>query len=339
MSSTSQYTDFSDLFTGLLNRVRADPSQNVTLIQAKRYINIGLQDMHIGFGEKFPWAERRAVLVTQPEHTTGTLSVSQGSTTITGVGTDWKTNNAFGVNNFRVGGKVRINGGFEVYEVTAIASDTSATIGHKFTPATVSDAVYSYFEDEYALEDDFLRPIDQQQFSDNIPIDIVDRLQFRRAYVRNYIVGKPVISTLLDLPAIGNTTPIRKIKFHRPPDIAYSIAYNYVTSNLVVTSAGVAAASFINDDDEPIVPIRYRHAILFHALYNWYRDKKDDVRSQSAKAEYTDLIIRMAGDVEVGAQRMRIRPATSIYRRKARNPYRRGADRRFDLNGRFDRLE
>ena len=65
MSSTSQVTDFSDLYTDLLNRVRADTTVTATVTQAKRYINIGLADMHVGFDYKFYWAERRAVLVTQ----------------------------------------------------------------------------------------------------------------------------------------------------------------------------------------------------------------------------------------------------------------------------------
>ncbi len=339
MSTTTQYTDFSDLYTGLLNAVRADTTQTNVVTQAKRHINTGLQDMHIGFGEKFPWAERRAVIVTQPEHTTGTLTVTQGSTTLTGDSTVWNTNNVFGVPNVRVGGKIRINGGFEVYEITAVAADTSATIGHKFTQEDVSAVTYSYFEDEYALEADFLRPIDSRQFSDNIPIDIIDRLQFRRAFIRNYIVGRPVVSTLIDLPSIGNTTPVRKVRFHKPPDKAYSIPYSYVTSNLVVSASGTELTSLSSDDDEPIVPIRYRHAIVLFALYNWYRDRKDDKRSQEAKAEYIDLIVRMTADVEVGAQRMRIKPASGIYSRKAKRPYGTGGNRRFDVNGRFDRFQ
>lgn len=339
MSSTSQYTDFSDLYTGLLNAVRADTGQTASVTQAKRYINIALQDMHVGFGEKFHWAERRGVIVTQPEYTTGTLTVTQGSTTITGTGTAWDTNNAFGVANMRVGGKIRINSGTEVYEITAVASDTSATIGHKFIPDDVTDVSYTYFEDEYALADDFLRPIDIRQFSDGLPIEIIDRLMFRRAYPRNYITGKPVVATLIDLPASGDTTPIRKVRLHKPPDVAYSIPYTYVTGDLALSAAGAAQQSLSADDDEPIVPFRYRHAIVFHALYHWYRDRKDDQRSQEAKAEYTDMMVRIAGDVEVGAQRVRFRPATAMYRAKARRPYRSGSNRRFDVNGRFDRLE
>ncbi len=339
MSTTSQYTDFSDLYTGLLNSIRGDTGQSSVIVQAKRYINVGLQDMHIGFGEKFPWAERRAVLITQPEYTTGTLTITKGSNTLTGASTLWNTNNDFGVANMRVGGKIRINAGFEVYEITAVASDTSATIGHKFTQDDVSAVSYSYFEDEYALADDFSRPIDSRQFSDNIPIDIIDRLQFRRAFIRNYTTGRPVISTLIDLPPSGNTTPVRKIRFHQPPDKAYSIPYSYVTLNLAVTASGTPAASLSNDTDEPIVPLRYRHAIVLFALYNWYRDRKDDKRSQEAKGEYTDLILRMTADVEVGAQRMRIKPAAGIYSRKAKRPYGTGGNRRFDTGGRFDRFQ
>lgn len=338
MSATSQYTDFSDLYTGLMNAVRADTSQTATSNQAKRYINIALQDMHIGFGEKFPWAERRAVLVTQPEYTTGTISVSKGGTTLTGSSTAWNTNNDFGVANMRVGGKIRINGGVEVYEITAVASDTSATIGHTFTQDDVSGGTYSYFEDEYALASDFLRPIDLQQFSDGIPIQLIDRLQFRRAFVRNYIPGRPTVATLVDRDFSGNTTPVRKLRLHKPPDVAYSIPYHYVTSNLVVDASGNGATALSSDTDEPIVPLRYRHAIVLHALYFWYRDKKDDQRSLEAKQEYTDLIIRMTGDTEIGAQRMRLAPAHSIYARKARRPYRRGG-RRYDINGKFDRFE
>lgn len=340
MSATSQLTDFSDLFTDLLERVRADTSITATVTQAKRYINIALQDMHIGFDYTFYWSERRAVLVTQPQFTTGTLTITQGSTTITGVGTTWNTNNDFGVANMRVGGKIRINGGPEVYEITAVASDTSATIGSQFTPEDVSAVDYLYFEDEYALATDFLRPIDQQLFSTGMPIELIDRQYFRRRFVRNHIPGRPRVATILDLPASGNTTPVRKIRLHRPPNEAFTIPYSYITSNLVITSTGTPAAALVNDTDEPIVALRYRHAIVFHALYHWYRDKRDDDRSQEAKTEYVELVSRIAQDTDLGSKRMRLRPNISAYRSKARRPYRgRGSARRFSLDNRFDRFE
>jgi len=73
--------------------------------------------------------------------------------------------------------------------------------------------------------------------------------------------------------------------------------------------------------DEPIVPLRYRHALVFHALANWYRDKKDDARMEAAKGEYTDLMLRIVSDVEVGGVRPQIRPRMSEYRRSANRPW------------------
>jgi hypothetical protein len=59
MTNTAQPQTFLDLYTSLLNSVREQTSQVATIIQAKRYINTALMDIHIGFGERFPWAEHR----------------------------------------------------------------------------------------------------------------------------------------------------------------------------------------------------------------------------------------------------------------------------------------
>ena len=321
MSATTQYTDFSDLYTGLQNSVRVTTGVTATENQAKRAINVALQDMHLGFDYRFPWAEREGFLITQPKYNTGTLSVTQGGTTLTGVGTLWNTANAFSANNFQVGGKIQINGGDEVYEISAIASDTSATISSMFVKADVSGGAYLYFEDEYSLASDFLRPLDMRRFSSATSIELIGRTEFRRRYPKNLITGKPFVGTIVDKAPSGNTTAVRKIRFHKPPDIAYSLPYDYITSLLVVSSAGVGQTSFSADTDEPIVPLRYRHVIVLHALYNWYRDKKNDPRAQSVKGEYVDAMQRIANDNEVGSSRPILKPRISHYKRKARRPY------------------
>lgn len=356
MSSISSPETFVDLYTDLQNRAREDTGVTATETQAKRYINIALQDMHLGFGEKFIWSERRAVLNTNPQYTTGLLTVNQAGTIITGVTdasgdpTAWNTIGDFSVNNVRIGGRVTIAGGTEVYEITGVSSDTKATIGSIFLPEDITGstqtdngATYVYFEDEYDLAPDFLRPIDQQRFSDGpTSVDLVGRTEFRRRYPANRIPGRPRIATLIDLPPRGNTTLRRRIKFHRPADKAYQIKYAYVTNLLVTTSAGVALTSFVNDDDEPIVPHRYRHIIGWNALQHWYRDKKDDQRSAEVKAEYVDGIFRMTADQEIGQSRPQFRPRISHYKHRAARPWGgsgRGRGKIYDINGEFDRLE
>lgn len=322
MASDTQYTTFQDLYTGLQQAARVTTGVTATETQAQRYINVALYDMHIGFDYKFPWAERTAYLVTQPQYTTGTVTATKGSTTITGSGTAWNTNNDFGVANMRAGGKIVIGGGAEVYEISSVTNDTTAVLASRYTQDTTTGASYVYFEDEYALASDFLRPIDQRQFSDPMEIELIGRTEFRRRYPRNKITGRPEVATIFDKAFSGNTTPVRRVGFYKPPDKAYTIPYSYITSNLAVTTAGVAQAQLVNDSDEPIVPLRYRHAILLHALYFWYRDKRDDDRSAEVKQEYADLMLRIAADFEVGASRPQIRPRSGYYMHRARRPWR-----------------
>lgn len=337
---TLQPKDFSDLYFALLNSVREQTGTTATVQQAKRMINTALQDMHIGYGERFPWAERSARITTMAPYTTGTVSITNGSATLTGASTLWTTSNAFSIANARVTGKLVIAGTAPIYEISSVDSATQITLTSRYVGTTVSAGTYSYFEDEYDLHADFLRPMDMQFFDTVNDIKIIDRTRFRRNYPANSVTGKPVAACLLDRAFVANTTPVRRVCFYRPPDANYSIPYSFVTNKLAVTSAGVAATSLSSDTDEPIVPFQYRHAIVMHALYNWYRDKKDDARSTEAKQEFVDLILRITGDTEIGERRPVIQPRMANYRNNARSPYRSGGARgTHTLGSRFDRME
>ena len=339
MATTEQPTTFADLYTLLQNAVRVTTSVTATENQAKRAINMALHDMHMGFDYRFPWAERSGLLRTQAEYTTGTVTATKGSTTLSGSSTLWNTNNDFTVKNMRANGKVRIAGGLTPYTISSVTNDTTAVLSTAFVETTASAVTYVYYEDEYDLAADFLRPVDLQRFSDQIPIDLVGRTEFRRRYPANSTTGRPSAATLIDAPFGSNTTPVRRVRFHPPPSVNLIIPYTYITSYLAVSSSGTAAANLSADTDEPIVPLRYRHALVFHALYNWYRDKKDDARSAEAKGEYTDIMLRIASDVEIGASRPQIRPRIQGYARNAKRPWSGSGGRRYDLNGRFDRME
>ncbi len=338
MSSTTQPTTFLDLFTDLENRVRLATGVTVTETLAKRAINTALQDMHIAFEYKVPWAERRAVLRTQDDYSTGTVTTTRGSTTVTGSGSAWNTNNDFTVKNMRANGKIVFAGSRTPYTVSSVSSDTVATLTTAFTETSLAASSYVYFEDEYDLAADFLRPVDLQQFSDEVNIDLISRTEARRRFPNNVVPGRPAVASIIDFAPVGNTTPIRRVKLFPPPNAFIQIPYSYVTAYLATSAAGVAQVSLSADTDEPIVPLRYRHAIVLHGLYNWYRDRKDDTRSQEAKAEYTDIMLRIALDQDIGAPRPQLRPRVSSYVRAAKRPYARGGQR-FDVGGRFDRNE
>lgn len=339
MSATTQPQTFSDLITDLINRVREQSSVTATTTQAKRYINTALVDFHLAGAEKLPWTERRATITTHPRYTTGTLSATQGSASITGASTTWNTNNGHGQKNMRASGKLVIAGRQEVYTVVSVGSDTSATITPAYVGDTESGLTYTYFEDEYSLASDFAKPLDQRSFDTGREILLVGRQDFRRLYPRNRTPSTRIRhAVLLDLPPEGNTTPVRKVQFAPPPSTAIVVPYSYVTKNLVVSATGTGAEQLSADTDEPIMPLRTRHVLVYHALYHWYRDRKDDARSGEAKNEYEQARARVLGDLDVGQQRPRIAPRVAGSRAMARRPWS-GAGRRFDVNGEFDEMK
>lgn len=337
MAAGTQVTTFSDLYTDLQNRVHVATGITATENIAKRFINIALHDMHIGNGEQFTWAHRQAYLRTKARYVTGTVTATVGSSTLTGASTLWDTNNDFSEKNAIAGGKLVIDGQESIYEVTTVGSDTDITMNTKWIDATEASLSYVYFEDEYALAADFLRPLDLQYFDSRQEVQIIGLREFRRRYPRPDTTGKPLVATIIDKPFSGNTTPVRKAKFWMPPDLAYLLPYDYVTSSLAVSSAGAAQTQLTGDTDEPIVPLIYRHAIVFHGLYHWYRDQKNDTRATTAKAEYEQLLLRIAGDREVGASRPQLAPRLGGYRRSAKRPYSRGKGK-YTTGSSFDEI-
>lgn len=339
MSSTSQVTTFSDLYTDLLNRVRTSSGVTATDTIAKRYINIALQDIHLGFDYKLPWCEDQFYLRTKAPYTTGTISASVGGTTFTGSSTAWNTNNSYGEKNVVPHGKIIVSGESTVYKVSSVENDTQVTLYQRYiNSAALSGSEYTYFEDEYALATAFLRPLDFTMFSPQMGIQLIPRHEFRRLYPVINVSGKPRVACIVDTVTTGaNLTPARKVMFYPYPDQVYSIPYTYITSNIAVTSAGAGLTSMSSDTDTPTMPLRYRHAIVFHALSHWYRDRKDDARAEAAKAEYTDIMQRIVGDHDIATHTMAQLQPRGGYHRTAQAPYSyRGGRRIYDLHDEFD---
>lgn len=335
MSTSNQVTTFSDLYTDLQNRCRVTTGVSATEVQAKRYVNIALHDFNLGFQYKLPWLERTAQLRTHAPYTTGTVAINVGSTSLTGTGSLWNTANSYGEANARTTGKLVFEGTTDIYPITTVTSDTAIALTNKYVgSAALSGATYTYFEDTYDLASDFLRPIDFQFFSQAYNIQLLPRDEFRRRFPRPNVQGNPQYACLLDLAPNGSTSPIRRVQFYPYPSTPLIIPYTYVTNAVGVSSVGTALTSLSSDTDEPLIPLRYRHAVVYHALYHWYRDKRDDARSQEAKAEYTDIMLRIVDDQDFGAPtKAHLRPANMYH---VKRPYRHGLSGRHTSGGRFD---
>lgn len=284
---------------------------------AKRYCNIALHDIHIG--QNWPHAERAGVIVTRPAYETGDVSIlASARTTLVGGGTLWNTAvTGMGFNNLNAGySKIRLNGQ-EVYKVSAVASDTSATLQSRYvenvdTASTYALAYGGYvsYQDEYPLAADFFRLVDARQFSDVMNIPVLGSQEFYRRYPRNAVRGgAPEKCTIIELGPDSSTDWQPRVVFFPYPMTSYQIPYRYVTRYLAVSSTGTQKTEMTSDTDEPIIPVRYRHILLSYASFLWYRDQKDDSRSQEAYQEYVDGVKRFAGDSSPQRDRPRFIPA------------------------------
>lgn len=291
--------------------------------------------MHIQ--QNWPWAERKGILNTHAPYSDGTASISTSArTTVTGSSTLWNTAvTGMGFNNTRAGGKITF-GDTNVYTVSSVGGDTAITLVERYVGDTaLSNASYQYFEDEYALASDFWRTVDIRQFTTDSSLPIIDRQEFYRRYARNTTLQRPSVCTLIDLGPSASVSPQPRIVFHPVPDRVYSIPYRYITTNLAVSSAGAGASNLSSDTDEPIIPLRYRHCLVFYAIAQWYRDRKDDTRSQEANGEYVDLIRRMAGDAFPEKDKPRFKSNRLEYARGSAGPGRRG---RYSTGTSFDEI-
>ena len=333
MSSSSQVTDLSDLRTDLLGLVGEPTGSTAINTIADRYLNKALHDIHIDPGHIWPWAIRRAYLLTHAPYTTGTVDITAAArTTVTGTSTLWNTAvTGMGFNNARAGGKMVFSGSTEVYEVSSVGSDTSITLVNRWTGDALDDATYVYYEDDYALVADFLRPVDMRNFSTDLDIPFVGPMEFRRAAPRNSYRTKPKIATWYQAAFSSSTTPQYRVRLYPAPDNEYPIPYDYITSYLAVSSAGTEQTQLSATTDEPIIPLGSRHIVPLRAAMDWLLFRKDDSRYRAVKGEYGELMGRIAGTQNIGQDR----PRLSVNIGKYFGPRRSG---RFDVGDRFNDL-
>lgn len=335
LSPTSAVSSFFSIYLEILNRMRQSTTVSAIVEQAKRYANIALFDIVLGFEYQLPWLERHSVLRVRAPYTTGTVSITRGSTSVAGTSTLWTTADAYGDNNARVGGKITF-GDQNIYTVTAVGGAGTITLNTRYVAdADLTDGAYVYFEDEYALASDFLKPISVVSFTGAYDLPIIGRNDFRRMFPRPNTSGKPKVATLLDDEFVGNNTEVKKVQFYPYPNTEYLLPYTYVTSNLAVSDAGVAQAQMTADNDVPMLPLRYRQLIVLQAISQWYRDKKDDARATLAQGDYNTMLTRLVNDQRIGTNTMaRITPKVGMYKQKVYSG--RSSARRFSTNNSFD---
>jgi hypothetical protein len=285
-----------------------------------------------------PWGDlqRRATLniVAPVDHTS--ISLANGATQATSV--DQPDFNDGGVTT---NWKVKISGYDSILTVSSVTeSDPPGAVDsleltnflETWPHATVTDGTAKAWKDEYTLASDFSRPVNYVDFINHWKLQPIGMRHMRELAPWPAIPGKPRYYTLVK-PAQGDVR-VWHVLFYPPPDEAAIVPYEYISSNMAYTTAGVGQATLSADDDEPWMDERYRHILVYGALGEIYRDFKDDTRSAEARSMYEQLLRRMAADQETTDDMPQLKPSRARYRHLTR--WR--STPQYDVNGNFDRM-
>lgn len=343
MAATDSPATLSELRTHFLEMLKEITGNSATNTIADRYLNDSLQAIHQD--EKWPWQERAATLRTDPAYTTGTVAVTPATsvTAVTGTSTAWTTNNQWGVANARVNYKMTLGSRGDVHRISAVGSATSITLDSA-TPYTGTSAItgsgYAIFNDEYALETDFADVIDTRFFDQARTIHLISPQEFYLRYPRNSHRAAPRYASLIRLAPSGNATVRVRLVLGPAPDIAYLIPYRYYTSLYAVSSGGTAQANLSAAGDEPIVPLRFRRALVTKGVALWLKTRGNRLETADRLDVETAGILAAARIGEVGGPaqpRPRLIPRVGAYWAHARRPYVTTA-RRLTTGSRWDQL-
>lgn len=262
----ANYTYVSDLLDDILFRA-GEPTDSTSdfYAAALRYLNRAYQSIWMGGGELVPemdehwWWLRKTtpgVLTLQPAIATGTVSVTNNSTSIT-----FSSAPAVDLDNWFF----QVDGHDDVFRISAhTAAAAAATLDGVYTGTDAATASYKVFKLEYSLASDVLKVI---------------------APMRGYRDGEVRVPGM-DLVALERDYPLATV------DEGVPSAFAHVTESLVRFNRYPGRDStdllrleydyLYEPDDledgaaEPVVPRHYRKVLSDVALMFLFIDKNDD---------------------------------------------------------------
>jgi hypothetical protein len=258
----SNYQFTSDLLADALFRAGepTDGSSDYNA-QALTYLNRAYREVWMGGGAFDPtinetwWWLRKdppGTLTLVPAVTAGTVVVTNGSTSITfSVGHTPTVATWF----------FRVDGHPDLFRIaTHTAGSGSATLDGAYTGASDIAATYTLFKLEYTLASDVLRLVSPMRVQAGFRsrIDGID--------IKTLDAVWPLVNVSAEVPF--NFAPVTesKVRFSHYPTAQTRVEYDYIQHPAALTNA-------VNE--EPLIPLHYRHILSDIAVFYLLADKND----------------------------------------------------------------
>lgn len=239
--------------------------------RVKRFLNRAGEDMW----NRFPWKERKNTrfFQTLAPYTTGTLTTTQGSTSVTGSGTVWASTHT----------GMKIAAAFDApWYVFTRTGATTGTLDREWVEDSLSGSAYVLYQDRYPLNTLAEAILGREMVMHRQgygPLGRIGRVDGEEVYPFPSGAGTPSWWTLQDVS--GGAMRVRL--GHAYPDAVYSVRYGCLDKYTEMSS----------DSDECVIPERFRKVLIHGALREAYL-LFDDVEKATNAALLFDEGVRRA---------------------------------------------
>ena len=238
--------------------------------RVKRFLNRAASDMW----NRYPWKERKNTrfFQTLAPYTTGTLTTTQGSASVTGSGTTWVS--------AHTGMKIAASFDGPWYVFTRTGA-TTGTLDRDWVEASLSGSAYVLYQDRYSLSTSAEAILGREMVLHRQgygSLGRIGRVDGEEVYPFPAGAGTPTWWTLQDVS--GGAMRVRL--GHAYPDAVYSVRYGCLDKYTEMSG----------DSDECVIPERFRHILIHGALREAYLIFDDVEKSMNATAMFDAGVLR-----------------------------------------------
>ena len=310
---------YTNLETRVMNRLRIPTTNTDQQTRVAGIINDVYRDIYMKYN--WWWCVKRGTLVTADDISTGTISVTNASTSATFSSAPTPS----------VAGRVLIVTGNAdsnaVYRIsTHTAGATAAVLDAVYTGANNTTASYRVYQDTYSLPTDVGVLIHVKRYGYSWPLEDIG--YERMLDLKNYDtrVGKPHAYSVYDFATTGDPTTARRIIVHPYPDKDYRLEIHY--KQTLNTELSGSTRPFIPDD--------YVQLLVYGALADAFPLLVNDTeRGAYYKSKFVDMLNLMVAVQREQEGRPTIQPEDSYRRFYTRD---KRTSSQVDLGSAFDRF-
>lgn len=277
--STVSLIDYEDIYTAICEEVKIQLTDGSTVARIKRDVNMIYLNHVVPFKPRaWWWLEYNQDLQTYAKITTGTITIVDGSTTVTF--SSAPTGSVAGY-------YLKVEGFQEVIEVlTHTALATTAVLRSAWRRGNVTAGGYKLWKDYASLDSDLKEVIQVTHDKMPIPLDMKDSPKFQeiRARLPDYETY-PKIATVGDYDADDN----RILKWYPACDSTQHTMHVKGVQHVTKLTA---------DADEPLMPVEDRIVLFYGAVSRaWARERNESEAGKNWQL-FQQKLIEMAGKAQ-----------------------------------------